>query len=155
MNLNTLNEFRHAMYGSFERAADALFNTVDALSSETGAQSFPELSLSPFFQRQWPSLYEAFEDGNIHAEHLREVFVQFVPHRPWETRRSVLTLAQVRRAMPTLMMQLGTPARPPQPRGKAPGRAMGFHPQPASRHPVIRKTSKKEKKRKTAASIGV
>ena len=73
-------------------------------------------------------------------------------YRPWETRRSVLTLAQVRRAMPTILTQLGTPARPPQPRGNAPGRAKGFHPKPAPRYPVIRKTSKKEKKRKTAPS---
>lgn len=73
-------------------------------------------------------------------------------YRAWETRRSVLTLAQVRRAMPGFLTQLGTPARPPQPRGKAPGRAKGFHPKPATRHPVIRKTSKKEKKRKTATS---
>jgi len=73
-------------------------------------------------------------------------------YRPWEHRRSVLTLAQVRRAMPTFLTQLGTPARPPQPRGKAPGRSKGFHPTPVLRHPVIRKTSKKQKKRKTATS---
>jgi hypothetical protein len=443
MNLNTLNEFRHAVAGCFKRAGDALFNTVDALSSETAAHSFPELSLSPLFQRRWPSLYEAFEDGQIDAEQLRQVFVQFAPlpgpgeyvflgvdtsnlyrreaetsadrtlvpipnlpecdhavcpgwvissvvllpqdagqgtfvldtrrvasaglatevaasqllavvdllvqrglrpviigdrwyacapflvrmaevaascllrvkcnrvfyrpapprqpgqrgrsrkdgarfqcsdesthgepdaswegtdqggrrvevhcwtqlhlrtarwvqvsviqvirhgaserprdpkiswfvwkgdeaaplaqisptyrlrysqehgyrldkqvllwdeprlrtpeqterwtqivscahnqlvlarplvagiYRPWETRHSVLTLAQARRAMPTLLTQLGTPARPPQPRGKAPGRAKGFHPKPATRHPVIRKTSKKQKKRKTATA---
>ncbi len=79
MNLNTLNEFRHASYGCFKQAGDALFNTVDALSSETAAHSFPELSLSPFFQRKWASLYEAFEDGNIDAERLRQVFVQFAP----------------------------------------------------------------------------
>jgi hypothetical protein len=443
MNLNTRNEFRHAVYGCFKQAQDALFNTMDALSSETVAHSFPELSLSPLFQRKWASLYEAFEDGKIDAARLREVFVQFAPlpdlgqhvflgvdtsnlfrpdaqtgadrtlapvanlpenahvvcpgwvmssvvllptdagqgtsvldvvrvtsaglatevaasqlqavvdllvkrglrpviigdrwyacapflarmtdvaascllrvksnrvfyrranartpgqrgasrkdgarfqcsdasthgepdarwegtdvhgkrvevrcwnqlhlrtarwvevsviqvirhgvserprdpkvswfvwkgnepaplseisptyrlryshehgyrldkqvllwdkprlrtpaqterwtqvvagahnqlvlarplaggiYRPWETRRAFLTLAQVRRAMPTFLMQLGTPARPPQPRGKAPGRAKGFHPKPATRHPVIRKTSKKEKKRKTAPS---
>jgi hypothetical protein len=445
MNLNTVNEFRHEMYGCFKRASDALFNSMDALSSETTAHSFPELSLSPLFQRKWPSLYEAFEDGHIDAERLREVFLQFAPlpdagqhvflgvdtsnllrpdaqteedrtlvplanlpenahvvcpgwvmssvvllpkeagqgtfvldvarvtssglatevaasqlqavvdclvkrglrpvilgdrwyacapflvrmtdvaascllrvksnrvfyrpaparqpgqrgasrkdgarfqccdasthgepdaswegrdahdkrvevhcwnqlhlrtarfvevsviqvirhgaserrrdpkiswfvwkgqendpiplaeisptyrlryshehgyrldkqvllwdiprlrtpqqterwsqivacahnqlvlarplvegvYRPWEHRRSVLTLAQVRRAMPTFLTQLGTPARAPQPRGKAPGRAKGFHPKPAVRHPVIRKTSKKEKKRKTATS---
>jgi hypothetical protein len=79
MNLNTLNDFRHAVYGCFQRAGDALFNTVDALSSETLAHSFPELSLSPVFQRQWPSLYEAFEDGKIQASQLRQVFVQFAP----------------------------------------------------------------------------
>lgn len=79
MNVNTLNAFRHAMYSCLERAADALFNTVDALSSETGAHSFPELSQSPFFERKWPSLYEALEDGKINAERLREVMVEFAP----------------------------------------------------------------------------
>src|SRR2546421_2220760 len=79
MNLNTLNEFRHAVSGCFKQAGDALFNTIDALSSETAAHSFPELSLSPLFQRRWPSLYEAFEDGKIDAEQLRQVFVQFAP----------------------------------------------------------------------------
>jgi len=73
-------------------------------------------------------------------------------YRPWETRISVRTLAQVRRAMPTLLPQLGTPARPPQLRGKAPGRAKGFHPKPRTRHPVIRKTSKKQKTSKKTAS---
>ena len=79
MNLNTIKEFRHAMYGCLQRAGDALFNTIDALSSEVVAHSFPELSLSPFFQRKWPSLYEAFEDGQIDAERLRQTFVQFAP----------------------------------------------------------------------------
>ena len=73
-------------------------------------------------------------------------------YRPWENRRAVLTLVQVRRSMPTLLRQLGTPARPPQRRGKAPGRAKGFHPTPRPRHPVIRKTSKKREKSKKPAS---
>jgi len=38
MNLNTLNGFRHGMYGCFGNGKDALFNLVDALSSEAGAQ---------------------------------------------------------------------------------------------------------------------
>ncbi len=79
MNLNTLNAFRQQVSESFEQAADALFNAVDALSSEAAARSFPELSLSPFFVRKWPSLSEAFEDGKIDAARLREVFVQFAP----------------------------------------------------------------------------
>jgi DDE superfamily endonuclease len=82
MNLNTLKEFRHAVYRCFKRAGDALFNTLDALSSETAAHSFPELSLSPFFERKWGSLYEALEDGKINPEQLREVFVQFAPLPP-------------------------------------------------------------------------
>src|SRR5438128_2680518 len=53
MNLNTLQDFRHEVYRCFNRAADALFNTVDALLTETQAHSFPELSLSPLFERRW------------------------------------------------------------------------------------------------------
>jgi hypothetical protein len=68
------------------------------------------------------------------------------------TYRSLLTLGQVRRAMPTLLHELGTPARPPQLRGKAPGRAKGFHPTPRTRQAVIRKTSKKPKKSKKITS---
>src|SRR5258708_35852823 len=82
MNLNTLQEFRHGMYTFFGHAKDALFNLVDALSSEAGASSFPELSFSPFFERTWASLYEALEDGQIDAERLRQVFVDFAPLPP-------------------------------------------------------------------------
>ncbi len=79
MNLNTLKDFRHGMYDCFGNAKDALFNLIDALSSEARARSFPELSFSPFFERTWASLYEALEDGQIDAEGLRKVFVDFAP----------------------------------------------------------------------------
>src|SRR2546421_1799871 len=78
MNLNTLQDFRHEVYRCFNRAADALFNTVDALLTETQAHSFPELSLSPLFERRWCSLYEAFEDGRIDQERLRRVFAKYL-----------------------------------------------------------------------------
>jgi len=80
MNLNTLHEFRHEVYGCLERAADALFNTVDALLTEPQAHSFPELSLSPCFERRWCSLYEAFEDGRIDQQRLRQVFARYLGH---------------------------------------------------------------------------
>jgi hypothetical protein len=79
MNLNTLNEFRHAIYDCFGSAKDALFNTVDALLSEDRARSFIELSLSPLFERRWPSLYEGLEDGTIDQPGLRHVFARFLP----------------------------------------------------------------------------
>ncbi len=79
MNRTTLKEFRHAVYGCFQQAGDALFNTVDALLTEDRARSFPELSLSPQFVRQWPSLYEAFEDGKIDQQQLCHVFHTFLP----------------------------------------------------------------------------
>jgi len=86
MNLNTLQAFRHEVYRCFDRAADALFNTVDALLTETQAHSFPELSLSPWFERRWCSLYEAFEDGRIDQERLRQVFATYLL-RPVEGER--------------------------------------------------------------------
>src|SRR6202011_4446658 len=79
MNRNTSNDFRHKIYRCFGIARDALFNLVDALSSEAAARSLPELSCSPFFERTWASLYEALEDGQIDAERLRQVFVDFAP----------------------------------------------------------------------------
>src|SRR5579885_3191446 len=82
MNLNTLNQFRHGVYGCFGKARDALFNLVDALASEASACSFPELSFSPFFERTWASLYEALEDGRTDAERLRQLFVDFAPLPP-------------------------------------------------------------------------
>jgi DDE superfamily endonuclease len=86
MNLNIVQDFRQEVYGCLDRAADALFNTVDALLTETQAHSFPELSLSPLFQRRWCSLYEAFEDGRIDQERLRRVFVKYLL-RPVEGER--------------------------------------------------------------------
>lgn len=79
MNSTILREVRHEIYTCFSRAADALFNTVDALVTETQAHAFPELSLSPFFERRWSSLYEAFEDGRIDHERLRGVFAMYSP----------------------------------------------------------------------------
>lgn len=64
---------------------------------------------------------------------------------PWEAKGRPLTPRQVRRVMPTILWQVGTPVRACQPRGKSPGRAKGFHPTPATRHPVIYKTSNKKK----------
>jgi hypothetical protein len=66
-------------------------------------------------------------------------------HRPWEPKGRPVTPQQVRRVMPSILLQLGTPARRCQPRGKAPGRAKGFRPTPAPRFPVVRKHPKKPK----------
>lgn len=67
-------------------------------------------------------------------------------YHPWECKDRPLTPRQIRRVMPTVLSQLGTPAHPCQPRGIAPGRAKGFHPKPTQRFPVIVKNPKKKKK---------
>ena len=62
--------------------------------------------------------------------------------RPWGSRHRSPTLQQVRRAMEKLLPLLGTPARHPHSRGKAPGRAKGAKMNKARRFPVVRHTAK-------------
>ena len=76
MDFNILKHIRQQVYACMERGADALFNLGDALLSESQAQSLPELSLSPFFERQWPSVYEALEDGCLNVEQVRALWVR-------------------------------------------------------------------------------
>src|SRR5204863_3247304 len=76
LNLNTLKQFRQHCYQSFERGADALFTLCDARLCESQARSLPELSLSPCFDRKFPSIYQALEQGRIDEAKLRRVWVQ-------------------------------------------------------------------------------
>lgn len=78
MDCTTLKQVRQHLYECFERGADALFNLGDALLSESQAHSLPELSLSPFFERQWPSVYEALQDGRINVEQVRALWVSIL-----------------------------------------------------------------------------
>ncbi len=65
--------------------------------------------------------------------------------RPWERPSThALTPQQVRRGMSLILSQVGTLARECKPCGKSPGRAQGFHPQPAQRYEVVHKHPKKE-----------
>lgn len=63
--------------------------------------------------------------------------------RPWESGKRPVTPQQVRRALGRILAQVGTPVRPPRPRGKSPGRAPGAIVKRAARHPVVRKTPPK------------
>jgi len=77
---------------------------------------------------------------------LARTLVTAQPH-PWDpkSRRTSpsLTPGQVRQAWLTFSHGLGTPARPPRPSGKSPGRTPGFHPAPRQRFPVISKKQKR------------
>lgn len=79
MNCNILAGFRKRIYGCFRRASDALMDALDALSTDTAARSFIELSLSAFFRRNWPSLYAAFKDGMIDRPAMQKVFCAYAP----------------------------------------------------------------------------
>jgi hypothetical protein len=86
-NYSALYDFRNDLFHCFGNGKDALMNACDALLCETGVHSFPELSLSAFFERRWPSLYEAFEDGRINREALTRTFVKAMPAIPPDKRR--------------------------------------------------------------------
>ena len=79
MDYTILQCFRHELYHCFTRAADALFDLVDALLTDPSARSFVELSQAASFQRAWPSLYEALEDGLIDRAALIRLFVASLP----------------------------------------------------------------------------
>jgi len=74
-----VRQYRYDIYDSFERAKDALFNTVDALMTEWSAKSLPEVTQSLWFERHWSSVYEAFKDGKIDQKYLQKVFVRYMP----------------------------------------------------------------------------
>jgi hypothetical protein len=64
---------------------------------------------------------------------------------PWDSRTRPATPRQVRRCMGSILVQLGTPARRPQPRGKSPGRRHGAKIQPAPRYGVVYKDAKRNR----------
>ena len=49
---------------------------VDAVLVTRSVYSFVELSCSPVFRRQWPSIYEALEDGNLSKRRIDAVVYQ-------------------------------------------------------------------------------
>lgn len=77
---NNLIEFRQTVYDQvLTRARDVQFELVDALLLSAPIHSFPELSRSPVFRRQWPSVYAAIEDGRQDREKLERYLPQLVP----------------------------------------------------------------------------
>ena len=62
---------------------------------------------------------------------------------PWEPRYPPKRLTPVRvlRGFSSLLAGLGTPAEPPKPCGRSPGRPKGSFSGPAERHPVIKKAA--------------
>jgi hypothetical protein len=98
-HISRLIEFRQAVYGRvFRKRRDALFDTLDALLSSGTFASFAYLSQSERFQRKWPSLYAAVEDGQIDTEAGRQLLIDQLPQKgicffaldelPWARPRS-------------------------------------------------------------------
>jgi hypothetical protein len=90
--ISQLKQFRQELYEAFDLRADALMELIDALSSTPHARSVVELSLSPFFRREYSSVHDAIaclfqSSGLEQADEARRAFEQkwmrlIVPYLP-------------------------------------------------------------------------
>ena len=79
-HINKVIEFRQAIHtNGFGKQRDALSEALDALCLTGTLSSFPLLSLSKVFRRQWHSLYKAVERGTVRAEWLSHHLTRQVP----------------------------------------------------------------------------
>ena len=79
---NRLTRFRQAVYERvLTRRRDAQQELLDALLLSPPVHTFAELSLSPAFKRQWPSLYKALSNGAQDEMARAEVIAEQIPTR--------------------------------------------------------------------------
>lgn len=77
---NNIIEFRQGVYEQgLTKARDAQFELLDALLLSPPIRSFPELSLSPVFRRNWSSAYAAIKLGQQDRDWLERWFMQQIP----------------------------------------------------------------------------
>jgi hypothetical protein len=75
-NFDKLQDFRHQAYMLMGNGRDAIFDLMDAVLVSRSVNSFAELSLSPVFRRQWPSLYEALQDSELPRSSLMGLYIE-------------------------------------------------------------------------------
>lgn len=77
--ITQLQQFRVRLYRTFTRRADAVFELIDALAGDTQARSPVELSLSPLFRREYPSVYDGIDDWQYEEVGLKALLLQMAP----------------------------------------------------------------------------
>ena len=79
-NINKQIEFRQAVYEQgIMRRRDAMFELLDAMIWGGSVSSFAMLSQADPFQRKWPSVYAAVENGRLNEDWLQAYLAQQVP----------------------------------------------------------------------------
>ncbi len=78
-SIENLKRFRQRSYNMLGNGRDALFDLMDAVITSRHVSSFVELSMSPVFRREWPSLYASVQDGAPRRENLMSEYVQYIP----------------------------------------------------------------------------
>jgi hypothetical protein len=79
MNYKQLQEFRQQVYDLLNFAQDATFELTDAVLTTRNVYSLAEFSLSPFFRRKWPSIYEALQDCRPNRNKLMRLYIKQMP----------------------------------------------------------------------------
>lgn len=77
--LTLLQQFRAELYASFHQRADAVFELMDALASDTQARSAVELSLSPTFRRQYASVYDGLDGWQYQPSEVKALLLRMAP----------------------------------------------------------------------------
>lgn len=80
-SLTSLKEFRKRAYSLLGNGKDGLFDLMDATLTTRSVPSFAELSLSPVFRRQWPSLYKVLGRSQLPAQTL---WSHLMPLMTWQ-----------------------------------------------------------------------
>jgi hypothetical protein len=79
MKFDKLQEFRQVAYQHLGKAQDATFELTDAILTTRNAYSLADLSLSQFFRRKWPSIYEALQDSRPKRQKLMQLYIKQMP----------------------------------------------------------------------------
>ncbi|GAX45948.1 hypothetical protein NIES4075_69690 [Tolypothrix sp. NIES-4075] len=79
MKSDKLREFRQAAYKLLGKAHDATFELTDVILTTRIAYSLADFSLSPFFRRKWPSIYEALQDSRPQRQKLMQLYIKGLP----------------------------------------------------------------------------
>jgi hypothetical protein len=78
-SLDNLQQFRKYTYRILGNGRDALFDLMDAVLTSRSISSLVELSLSPVFRREWPSLYSGLQSGHPPRQELMKHYVSQMP----------------------------------------------------------------------------
>ncbi len=79
MNYKQLQKFRQQVYELLNFAKDATFELMDAVLTTRNVYSLADFSLSPFFRRKWPSIYEALQDCRPNRNKLMRLYIKQIP----------------------------------------------------------------------------
>jgi hypothetical protein len=78
-NTKNLTQFRKSVYQNFNKRADTLMDLVDALCSQTRANSVVELSLQSCFRRSYSALFKAMDEYRPGDDDLGQLAGPYLP----------------------------------------------------------------------------